>query len=188
MKSTKLLAMAVVFLLSCVAIAADSDESKTVKSKDKCIQVTLPKGWDTIELPVAETPKKWQDRLIAAETHDGDAVVITSEPQAESGFHSLKDFADAEVKRMKRDSSAFDETVFTDARNIKVDGQDAIQFGFHGTFKNGVNKGERLVVIVTSAETPTRWNLIRVTASQSRLDKVQDQIDAINKSFKELSK
>jgi hypothetical protein len=51
MKTTTLLAMTGLFLFSRVAIAADSDESKTVQNKEKSVQITLPKGWEITDVP-----------------------------------------------------------------------------------------------------------------------------------------
>ena len=77
----------------------------------------------------------------------------------------------------------FEDKVLTDLRTVKVNDADALQTGLHGT-----SEKTRFVTVYTFFDSPTRWTQIEVLTEQSRLDKIQDQIDAINKSFKELSK
>jgi len=178
MGTPKLLAMAVLFLLSRVTMAADADESKTVQSKDKCIQVTLPKGWEATE--ISEPSPTAQARCITAKLPEPDAdLIVMSEPK--STFHSLKEVADAFIKSLKK--SPFEDIVVTEPRTVKVNGQDALQFGFHGT-----RKKSRFVAISTRIESSTRWNCVQVFTYQEHLGEVQDQVDAINKSFKEVAK
>jgi uncharacterized protein YifN (PemK superfamily) len=105
-----------------------------------------------------------------------------SQPKNEFHFRTLKDFAEASMTIMMKDAR-YENKVLTDLRTVKVNGADAMQSGMHGTFEK-----TRYVLVNTFFDSPTRWTQIEVVAEQSRLDKVQDQIDAINKSFKELSK
>jgi len=174
----KILTTVLLLLFSFAAVAADSDETKTVQSKDKCIQVTLPKGWEATA--ISEPSPTVQARCIAAKLSEPDAgLIVISEPK--STYHSLKEMADVLINSHKK--ASFEDIVVTEPRTVKVNGQDALQFGFHGT-----RKKSRFVAISSCIESSTRWNCIQVFTTQSQLDKVQDQIDAITKSFKELPK
>jgi hypothetical protein len=180
MNTTKLLSMAVLFFPSVVGIAADGDESKTVQNKEKSVQITLPKGWEVTDFP--DSIKSSRDRSIAARSPDGDYVLVTSGAKKDFPFRTLKDFAEAVRAGMMKDPR-FEDKVLTDLRTVKVNDADALQTGLHGT-----SEKTRFVTVYTFFDSPTRWTQIEVLTEQSRLDKIQDQIDAINKSFKELSK
>ena len=160
------------------AVAADNDETKAVQSKDKCIQVTLPKGWKSTA--ITEPLPDAQEHCIAATSPDGDRLIVMTVPKLD--FNSLKEVAEIYIAASK-EAPRFEDKVVTEPRTVKVNGQDALQFSFQGT----VDK-VRIAAISTFIESPTRWNHIRVYTDQSRVDKLRDQIDAINKSFKELPK
>jgi hypothetical protein len=168
-------------LLACAAMAADTDESKTVQNKEKSVQITLPKGWKITDFPDGWS-KSSQDRGIAAESPDGAYVLVESGAKKDFPYRTLKEFAEAGRVKMMKDPGLEDK-VLTDLRTVKVNGADALQSGLHGTSRKA-----RLVTVYTFFDTPTRWTQIEVLTEQSRLDKLQDQIDAIDKSFKELPK
>ena len=181
MKTAKRLAIAVLFLFPRVVIGADSDESKTVQNKEKSVQITLPKGWEIADFPKG-TSKSSQERYIVAKFPEGDNVVVMPEPKNDFRYRTLKDFAEASMAIMMKDPR-FEDKLLSDLRTVKVNSAEALQAGMHGTFEK-----TRCVFVNTFFDSPTRWTQIEVSTEQSRLNKVQDQIDAINKSFKELSK
>jgi hypothetical protein len=168
-------------LFACAAMAADPDELKTVQNKERSVQITLPKGWEGTDFPEG-TSKSSQERYIVAKSAEGDYVVVMSSPKNDFQFRTLKDFAEASMAIMMKDPRGEDK-VLTELRTVKVNDADALQSGLHLT-----SKKTRCVFVNTFFDSPTRWTQIEVNTEQSRLDKVQDQIDTINKSFKELPK
>jgi hypothetical protein len=162
-------------LAGCTPPAANVPQ--IVQSKDKRVEATLPRGWETAALLGAS------DRFIQGKCSAKNAYVeVVHEPKQDFNHKSVREYAKVILGIQGKRSKLANRTV-SPQKELKVSGADAVQFEVRGTLNN-VN----VVYLETFIETPSYWTHVSEWTTPSHWNDVQDDFRAIYESLAEVPK
>jgi hypothetical protein len=179
MPMTKAVLSLLLVLYLMVGVISAGEDSKVVLSKDKRLQISLPKDWELTEPP--EDIENLHIQLIKAKSLTKPALfVVTSDRKQDVNRKSIQEYAE-HVLKVTTDKVPFEDRATSGPKKLKINEADAVQYRLDVT----LNKA-KLVVLKTFVESPTRWNQLEFVTEPAEFDKMQDDVNAINDSFKEI--